>query len=114
MAYVGIISGRIGAVITPPRIRVKATKVSAVAEAIVVEPTIVIAVEPASVKSTAMKFAAVEPIPALEPAPALGSAATAMRSSKSEIWLAERGSAQQSSCKDFRRPTYPEPWCMLT
>jgi hypothetical protein len=75
---------------------------------IAVEPAIVIAVEPASVKSTAVKSIGVEPAPALEPA------TPAMRSSIGEIWLAERGSAQQSSCKDSRRPTYPLPWFVLT
>jgi hypothetical protein len=75
---------------------------------IAVEPAIVIALEPASVKSTAVKSIGVEPTPALEPA------TPAMRSSIGEIWLAERGSAQQSSCKDSRRPTYPLPWFVLT
>jgi hypothetical protein len=54
---------------------------------IAVEPAIVIAVEPASVKSTAVKSIGVEAAPALEPA------TPAMRPSIGEIWLAERGSA---------------------
>jgi hypothetical protein len=76
-------------------------------EAIAVEPAIVIAVEPAIVKSTAVKSIAVEPAPAMEPAaPAMPSIG--------EVWLAERGSAQQSSCKESARPTYPAPWFVLT
>jgi hypothetical protein len=75
---------------------------------IAVEPAIVIAVEPASVKSTAVKSIGVEAGSALEPA------TPAMRPSIGEIWLAERGSAQQSSCKDSGRPTYPLPWFVLT
>ena len=35
-------------------------------------------------------------------------AAPAMRPSVGEIWLAERGSAQQSSC-DCQSPSYPGP-----
>src|SRR5277367_6628961 len=124
LGYVGVVANRIGAVITPPRICVKSTEESSPAEAIAVElaivtavepaivtavePAIVIAVEPASVKSTAVKSIAVEPALAMEPA------APAMRPSIGEIWLAERGSAQQSSCKESGRPTYPAPWCVLT
>ena len=116
LGYVGVVANRIGAVITPPRICVKSTEESSPAEAIAVElaivtavePAIVIAVEPASVKSTAVKSIAVEPALAMEPA------APAMRPSIGEIWLAERGSAQQSSCKESGRPTYPAPWFVLT
>jgi hypothetical protein len=50
------------------------------------------AVNPATVKST--KSAAVKPT------------ASAMRSGVGEIWLAQRGSAQQSSC-DCQSPSYP-------
>jgi hypothetical protein len=97
---VGVVAGRSGAVITPPPICVKSTEGSSPAEAIVVEPAIVIAVEPAIVT-------AVEPAPTLEPA-------AAMRPSIGEIWLAERSSAQQSSCKDSGRLiiTYPAPSCV--
>jgi hypothetical protein len=66
------------------------------------EPAIVIAAEPASVKSTAVKSIAVEP------------AVLAMRPSIGEIWMAERGSARQSSCKDCGHPTYPMPWFVST
>jgi hypothetical protein len=75
---------------------------------IAVESAIVIAVEPASVRSSAVKSIGVEPAPALEPA------TPAMRPSIGEIWLAERGGAQQSSCKDSGRPIYPLPWFVLT
>ena len=112
LGYVGVVARRIGAVITPPRISVKSTEESPPAVSVVIvsalEPAIVIAAEPASVKSTAVKSIAVEPAPALEPA------IPAMRPSIGEIWLAERGSAQQRSCKDSGRPTYPVPWFVST
>ena len=106
LGYVGVVARRIGAVITPPRISVKSTEESPPAVSVVIvsalEPATVLAAEPASVKSTAVKFIAVEP------------AVPAMRPSIGEIWLAERGSAQQSSCKDSGHPTYPVPWFVST
>jgi hypothetical protein len=106
LGYVGVVARRIGAVITPPRISVKSTEEPPPAVSVVIvsalEPAIVIAAEPASVKSTSVKSIAVEP------------AVPAMRPSIGEIWLAERGSAQQSSCKDSGRHTYPVPWFVST
>jgi hypothetical protein len=93
LGYIGVVADRIGAVITPPRISVKPAEKFFPAEAIAVEPAIVIAVEPPiviAVESVIMI--------AVEPAPA-------MRSGIGEIWLTERGSAQQSSRKDSERPT---------
>jgi hypothetical protein len=59
----------------------------------------------ATVKST--HSAAVEAAAATMETPT-ATAATAMRPSVGEIWLAERGSAQQSSC-DCQSPSYPGP-----
>jgi hypothetical protein len=104
-----IVAGRIGAVITPPRISVKSTEKSFPAEAIAIEPAIVIAIEPAIVL-------AVEPaiVIAVEPTIVIAvETASTMRSSVGEIWLVESGSAQQSSCQDSGRPTYPAPWLWL-
>jgi hypothetical protein len=62
------------------------------------------AVKPA--KSTAVKSAA----PAVEAsAPAVEASAAAMRPGISGIWLAQHGSAQQSSCEGCQRPSYPRP-----
>ena len=56
-------------------------------------------------KSAAVKSAA----PVKPAAPAVETAApAAMRPGVGEIWLAERGSAQQSSC-DCQRPSDPGP-----
>jgi hypothetical protein len=85
---------------------VKSTAVkSAAMESTAVKST---AVKSAAMESTAVKSIAVEPAPALEPA------APAIAPSIGEIWLAERGSAQQSSCKDSGGYTYPVPWFVLT
>jgi hypothetical protein len=80
LGYIGVVAGRLGAVIAPPRICVKSTEKSFRAEAI--EPAIMIAIESAIV-------IAAEPaiVIAVEPA------VPAMRPSIGEIWLAERGSA---------------------
>jgi len=68
----------------------------AIVKSIPVEPTTVEApMKPATVKST--KSAAVE-----------ATAATVETSGVDGIWLAERGSAQQSSC-DCQSPSYPGP-----
>ena len=75
LGYIGVVAGRLGAVIAPPRICVKSTEKSFRAEAI--EPAIMIAIEPAIV-------IAAEPaiVIAVEPA------VPAMRPSIGEIWLA--------------------------
>ena len=81
------------------------------------EPSKFAAMEPAAVESpkSGMESAAMEPAtmePAksatMESATAVETAATAMRPSVSEIWLAECGTAQHSSC-DCQRPSYPGP-----
>ena len=63
------------------------------------------AVEPAAMK--AAKSAAVKPA-AMEPATAVEASSPAMHLSVGEIWLAERGGAQQSRC-DRQSPCYPGP-----
>ena len=100
LGYIGVVTGRIGAVITPPRISIKSTEKSFPAEAIAIEPAIVIAVEPAIVI-------------AVKPTIVIAVETTAMRPGIGEIWLAESGSTQQSSCKDPGRPTYPAPCFLL-
>jgi hypothetical protein len=64
-------------------------------------------VETATVETAAMKAAKSAAVEAPATA-AVEASATAMRPSVGEIWLAERGSAQQSSC-DCQSPSYPGP-----
>jgi hypothetical protein len=75
-----------------------------------VEPAIVksvkSAVEPAAMK--AAKSAPVKPAAVETSAPAVEASSPAMHLSVGEIWLAERGSAQQSSC-GCQSPSYPGP-----
>ena len=87
----------------PPGVCERSTEEKpAIAKSIVVEPAIVksIPMEPATVESATVKStksAAVE-----------ATAATVETSGVGGIWLAERGSAQRSSC-DCQSPYYPGP-----
>jgi hypothetical protein len=65
------------------------------------------AAKPAHTAVGSAHSAAVEAAAATMETPT-ATAATAMRPSVGEIWLAERGSAQQSSC-DCQSPSYPGP-----
>jgi hypothetical protein len=89
---------------------VKSTKPSAMeaTKSAAVEATHSAAMEPAT---AAMEpaTAAVEPATAAVETPA---SAPAMLS-VGEIWLAERGSAQQSSCDSCQSPSYPGPDSMF-
>jgi len=76
------------------------------------------AVKPAATVKSAHSAAVEAPAAAVE-APATAAVetpaaatATAMRPSVGEIWLAQRGSAQQSSC-DCQSPSYPGPGSMF-
>jgi len=76
-------------------------------------------VEPAAMKPAAMKPAAMKPTKsaAAETATAVetatpATAATPAMPSVGEIWLAERGSAQQSIC-DYQGPSHTGPGLMF-
>jgi hypothetical protein len=74
-------------------------------KSIPVKPAKSPAVETATVETAAMKAAKSAAVEAPATA-AVEASATAMRPSVGEIWLAERGSAQQSSC-GCQSPSYP-------
>ena len=77
---------------------------SAIVKSIPVEPTSVESTKSAAVEAAPMKPATVKsPTPAVE-----ATAATVKTGGVGGIWLAERGSAQQSSC-DCQSPSYPGP-----
>lgn len=119
LGYVGVIAGRVGAIIPHLGIRLAVVgeaviRIKAKAREALVKPVKV--VEPAPVKSAAMKSAAVKPTAvkptAMKPAPAVETSAPAMHLSVGEIWQAKSGSAQQSSC-DRQSSSYPGPGSMF-
>src|SRR5208282_3819147 len=106
LRHIRVIAGRIGTVVPNPR---------GVGLAVIVIPRVRIIAPPGkSERSTEEKPVIVKSIP-VEPAtvkpakPAVkATAATVETSGVGGIWLAQRGSAQQSSC-DCQSPSYPGP-----
>ena len=103
-------------IITPPGICDRSTEEksvvvksavveSAIVKSIAVEPTTVESTESAGVEAAPMKPATVK---SAKSAAVEATAATVETSGVDGIWLAERGSAQQSSC-DCQSPSYPGP-----
>ena len=93
--------------VVEPAVVESATVEPAIVEPATVEPA---TVEPATVKSATVKSATVKSatVKPTKSAAVEATAATVETSGVGRIWLAERGSAQQSSC-DCQSPSYPGP-----